>query len=375
MIPIVDLKGQYLSIKSEILEAVERVLDSCHFILGEEVKKFEAEVASYTGKKYAIGVGNGTDAILLTLKALGIKAGDGVITSAFTYYATAGAIVRAGAVPVFCDIDPRTYNISPEKLRQVLSRIPGARLKNIKAVMPVHLYGQPADMDEISEIAKKYGLKVIEDAAQAFGAEYRGKKAGSLGDAGCFSFYPGKNLGAYGDAGMIVTGDEAVADLLRIYRNQGDKAKYEHVVIGYNSRLDAVQAAILSVKLKYIDEWNKKRRSIAGFYDAKLKVPDIITPFVSEGRTHIYHLYVIRFADKERKNRTESVLNKEGIDARTYYPLPLHLQECFKYLGYKKGDFPEAEKASENTLAIPVYPELKEEQQELIINVIKRSMK
>lgn len=381
MIPIVDLKNQYQGIKKEIMEAVERVLDSCQFILGDEVKKFEEEVATYTRKKYAIGVGNGTDAILLALKAFGIKENDAVVTSAFTYYATAGAIARCGARPVFCDIDRQTYNISPEKLEEILLATSDQRPATIKAIIPVHLYGQMAEMDEIFAIAKKYNLKAIEDAAQAFGAEYlpagrqgKGKKAGSMGDAGCFSFYPGKNLGAYGDAGMVVTDDEKIADLLRVYRNQGNKIKYQHIVLGHNSRMDTIQAAILRVKLKYIDEWNKKRQSLAKFYDEELKKLGIITPFVSKEKFHTYHLYVIRFKNKEEKKRVEKALNDKDIDARTYYPIPLHLQECFKYLGYKKGDFPEAERASEETLAIPIYPELTQKQQEFIVDSIRRSL-
>ncbi|MCM8781658.1 MAG: DegT/DnrJ/EryC1/StrS family aminotransferase [Candidatus Omnitrophica bacterium] len=374
MIPIVDLKGQYLSIKKEVIEATEKVLDSCQFILGDEVKRFEQEIAVYTGKKYAIAVGSGTDAILLSLKAYGIKAGDSVITSTFTYYATAGAIAICGAKPVFCDIDSKTYNISPEKLQQLLLQTPNLQLKNIKAVIPVHLYGQMADMDDILKIAKKYNLRIIEDAAQAFGAEYKGRKAGSIGDAGCFSFYPGKNLGAYGDAGMVITDDTTIADLLRLYRNQGNKVKYRHIVLGQNSRMDTIQAAILRVKLKYIDKWNSKRRLLAKFYDERLKGLGLVAPFVSNDRTHTYQLYVIRFKNKKQKDREIKGLSKEGVDARTYYPTPLHLQECFRYLGYKKGDFPEAEKASEDLLAIPIYPELTQKQQEFIIEIIKKEL-
>lgn len=397
MIPIVDLKGQYLSIKKEIMESVEKVLDSCQFILGDEVGKLEEEIARYTGRRYAVGVANGTDAILLALKAYGIKEGDGVITSAFTYYATAGAIARCGARPVFCDIDPKTYNISPEKLEELLRNTPAcladkvsretnAIRNTVKAVVPVHLYGQMAEMDEILEIAKRYNLKVIEDAAQAFGAEYlplpafrqagqvgKGKKAGSMGDAGCFSFYPGKNLGAYGDAGMIVTDDKNVADILQVYRNQGNKIKYHHIVIGHNSRLDAIQAAILRIKLRHIDKWNERRQAIAKFYDEGLKGLGIVTPFVSKNTKHTYHLYVIRFKNRDKKDRVERALNDKGVDARTYYPIPLHLQECFKYLGYKKGDFLEAEKASEETLAIPIYPEIRQEDQEFIVTVIREN--
>jgi dTDP-4-amino-4,6-dideoxygalactose transaminase len=372
-IPIVDLKTQYLSIKREIMESVEKVLDSCQFILGDEVRQLEAEVARYTGVKHAVAVASGTDAILLALKAYGIKAGDSVITSAFTYYATAGAIAICNATPVFCDIDPGTYNISPDKVEELLRRTKDEGRRTIRAVIPVHLYGQMADMDEILDIARRYDVKVVEDAAQAFGAGYKGKEAGSIGDAGCFSFYPGKNLGAYGDAGMTVTNDENIAGLLRIYRNQGNKTKYVHEVIGHNSRLDTVQAAILRVKLRYIDKWNDKRRSIAKVYDEELKDLGITTPCVLKDRTHTYHLYVIRLKNREQKERVEKALNKEGVDARTYYPVPLHLQECFKYLGYKKGDLPEAERACEETLAIPIYPELTQEQQEFIIDVIRRN--
>jgi len=394
VIPIVDLKKQYASIKKEVTAAVTNVLDSCQFILGDEVKRFEEGVAAYTGKKHAVAVANGTDAILLALKASGIKEQDGVITSAFTYYATAGAITRCGARPIFCDIDPRTYNISPDAIRKILQSHKSVRSEaepprrgqvtshnKIKAVIPVHLYGQMADMDEIIEIAKKYNLIVIEDAAQAFGAEYlpcrqagKEKKAGSVGDAGCFSFYPGKNLGAYGDAGMVITDDKNISDLLQVYRNQGNRIKYRHVVIGHNSRMDTIQAAILRVKLKYIDKWNAKRRAIAKFYDKKLKGLGIVTPFVANGRNHTYHLYVIRLKDRQQKERVETQLNKKGIDARTYYPIPLHLQECFSYLGYKKGDFPEAEKASGETLAIPIYPELTGGEQEFIADTIREAL-
>lgn len=380
MIPIVDLKQQYLGIREEILAEVTRVLDSCQFILGSEAKKFEDEVAKYTGRKHAVAVGNGTDALVLSLKALGIKEGDGVITAAFTYYATAGAITRCGARPVFCDIDPRTYNISPEALSELL-KSQGPRL-GVKAMIPVHLYGQMADMDRIMEIAGKYNLKVVEDAAQAFGAEYlpagqagKGKKAGSIGTAGCFSFYPGKNLGAYGDAGMVITDDDETAELLRVYRNQGNKVKYYHTVLGHNSRMDSIQAAVLRVKLKYIDKWNQTRRSLAKFYDKELKELGVITPFVQKGSVPIYHLYVTRFAGKEEKDFVEKALNEKGIDARTYYPLPLHLQECFRYLGYKKGAFPEAEKACDETLAIPIYPELKKKDQEFIVEAVRDALK
>jgi len=374
MIPIVDLKSQYREIKSEVTTAIGRTLGSCQFILGREVKKLEKEIAGYTKKNYAVAVGSGTDAILLALKAYGIKEGHGVITSPFTYYATAGAIVRSGARPVFCDIDPKTYNISPERLQDLLRRTPYAVRSTIKAVIPVHLYGQMADMSNILDIAKRYKLKVIEDAAQAFGAEYRGRPAGSLGDCGCFSFYPGKNLGAYGDAGMVVTDHKYAAEAVRLYRNQGNKIRYRHTVIGHNSRMDEIQAAVLRVKLKYIDKWNRKRREIAEFYEKGLSGLDIETPVSPKAGTHIYHLYVIRFKNKRQKDRTGKLLNYRGIDARTYYPIPLHLQPCFKYLGYKRGDFPESEKASGQVIAIPIYPELTRKQQRFIIDVLRKGI-
>jgi len=372
MIPICDLKIQYSNIKNEVMEAVEAALDSCQFILGNEVKRFEEECQKYIGAKYAVGVGNGTDAILLALKVHGIKAGDAVITSSFTYFATAGAIARCGATPVFCDINPGTFNIDPEKIEKILED--KTISSKIKAIVPVHLYGQPADMDEIKSIANRYGVNVIEDAAQAFGAEYKGKKAGALADAGCFSFYPGKNLGTYGDGGMVLVNDEATAELLRVYRNQGNKIKYIHSVVGHNSRLDTVQAAILRVKLKYIDEWNQKRRAIAKFYDERIQRLGVCTPFSAKDSVHIYHLYVVRFKSGNEKNKVQKALSERGIDARTYYPIPLHLQECFKYLGYKEGDMPEAEKASVESLAIPMYPELSKGQQEFIVDAIKKTV-
>ena len=369
-IPIVDLKEQYQGVRTEIIDSVTRVLDSGQFILGEEMRRFEDDVVKYTGALYAIAVANGTDAILLALKAYGIKSNDRVITSALTYYATAGAIARCGAIPVFCDIDPKTYNISPVALDTLLRCTPSAVRSTIKAIIPVHLYGQAADMISIDAIAKKYGLKVIEDAAQAFGAQQNGKKAGALGDAGAFSFYPGKNLGAYGDAGLITTNDATLAELLKVYRDQGNKIKYHHVVIGHNSRMDTVQAAILRVKIKYIDEWNAKRNELAAYYEKSLQGLGLIIPFVFKGNRHIYHLYTLRFKDKAEKTTVEQALNTAGVDARTYYPIPLHMQECFGYLGYKAGDFPEAEKAASEILSIPIYPELTRQKQDHVIGVI-----
>ncbi|MFH1847969.1 MAG: DegT/DnrJ/EryC1/StrS family aminotransferase [Candidatus Omnitrophota bacterium] len=357
-INIIDLKGQYQKIEGEIKSAVCSALDSGQFILGGEVAKFEEEAASYNGVKSAIAVANGTDAILLALKALGVGYGDAVITSPFTYYATAGAIARCGARPVFCDIDPKTYNMDPRSLKAALGSMDKKELASVKAVVPVHIYGQAADMDEILKIAREYNLKVVGDAAQAFGAEYKSKKTGSMGDAG-----------------MIITNNEALADALRILRNQGNKEKYYHTVLGHNSRMDNVQGAILRVKLKYIDEWNERRRKLAGIYSKKLSGLNIKTPFAPDYNVHTYHLYVIYFQTKARKEKAQAFLAENGVDARTYYPVPLHLQECFGYLGYKAKDFPFAEGASSRTLAIPMYPELTEEQQDYIVDKIAQAEK
>lgn len=365
-IPILDLKKQIAPIREELDAAVKRVIDNTNFILGEEVKDFEDEAEKYCNVKYAVGVSNGTDAIRLSLLASGIKCGDGVICPAFTYYATAGAITGMGAIPVFADINPETYNISLESIEEALKKDSS---KKIKAVMPVHLYGQCADMDNILKIARRNKLKVIEDAAQAFGAEYKGRKAGTIGDCAAVSFFPGKNLGAFGDAGMVLSNAAAVAERIKILRNQGNKDRYYHLMLGYNNRMDTIQAAVLKVKLKYLDSWNKKRQENAAYFNQQLKGLQIKTPFVPEYTTHIYHQYVLRL-NLPSAPLIEYLRNK-GIDARVYYPVPLHLQECFKYLNYKKGDFPESEKASEETLAIPVYPDLTREEMDYIIDSIK----
>lgn len=366
MIPILDLKKQIASIRPEIDAAIKKVIDNGNFILGKEIQAFESQAAQYCNMKYAAGVSNGTDAIKLALLALGIKKGEGVICPAFTYYATAGAIASAGAVPVFADIDPKTYNISSASVDNALGR--KRRLK-IKAVVPVHLYGQCADMDIILKIAKHHKLKVIEDAAQAFGAEYKGRKAGSMGDCGAVSFFPGKNLGAFGDAGMVLTNSKTIDGALRILRNQGNEEKYYHLVLGHNNRMDTLQAAVLSVKLKHLDAWNKKRQENAGYFNRQLEGLKLTTPFVPDYTTHIYHQYVLRLRSSS-KGLMEHLRAKD-IDSRLYYPLPLHLQECFRYLGYKEGDFPESEKAATQTLAIPVYPDLTKEEMDYIIQAIK----
>lgn len=364
-IPILDLKKQIAPIRQELDAAIKRVIDNTNFILGEELADFENEVQKYSNVKYAVGVSNGTDAIKLSLAALGIKCGDRIICPAFTYYATAGAITSMDAIPVFADIEPETYNISVESIERVLKK---DSVRKIKAVIPVHLYGQCADMESILKVARKYKLKVIEDSAQAFGAEYKGKKAGTMGDCGAVSFFPGKNLGAFGDAGMVLTNNKIVAERIKILRNQGNKAKYYHLVLGYNNRMDTLQAAILKVKLKYLDAWNKKRQENARYFNQRLKDLNVKIPFVPEYNTHIYHQYVLRLNSSSSK-LIEHLRNK-GIDARVYYPVPLHLQKCFKYLNYRKGDFPESEKAAVQTLAIPVYPDLTGQELDYIISAI-----
>jgi len=365
-IPILDLKRQIKPIRKELDAAIKRVVDSAHFILGEEIADFEHAVEKYCRIKYAVAVSNGTDAIKLSLLSLGIQPGEGVICPAFTYYATAGAIVSMGAVPVFADIDPDTYNISVSGAEAVIRQ---RKSLKIKAILPVHLYGQCADMEAIAMLAGKYRLKIIEDTAQAFGAEYKGRKAGTMADCAAVSFFPGKNLGAFGDAGMILTDNQPVAEKLRLLRNQGNKEKYYHSLLGYNHRMDALQAAILKVKLKYLDSWNKKRQANAAYFNRAFRGLNIRTPYVAEGARHIYHQYVLRVSHSSAK-LIEHLKNK-GIDARVYYPLALHLQPCFKYLGYKRGDFSESERASQEVLAIPVYPDLTQKEMDYIIEAVK----
>ena len=365
-IPALDLKKQIAPIRGELDAAIKEVIDHTSFILGEHVERFEKHVSEYCNIKYAIGVSNGTDALSLALIALGIKAGDGVICPAFTYYATAGAVAAIGAVPIFADIDKDTYSISIESIGKILAK--KNKLK-IKAIIPVHLYGQCADMSVILKLARKYKLKVIEDAAQSFGAEYKGKKSGTLGDCGAVSFYPGKNLGAFGDAGAIMTNDKKLAQRLLILRNQGNKDRYFHSVLGRNNRLDSIQAVVLDVKLKRLDGWNRKRMEIAEFYNKSLAGLSIKTPFVPGYTTHIYHQYVLR-AQGQNKGLLEH-LHKKGIDSRVFYPLPLHLQECFKYLSYKKGDLPESEIAARQILTLPIYPELSQDEKDYIIQSVK----
>jgi len=360
-VPLLDLKRQYASIKEEIDNAVHRVLENTQFILGEDVRNFEAEIAEYCGSKHAVGVASGTDALLLALRACGVGPEDEVLIPDFTYIATSNVVSRLGAVPVFVDIDGDTYNLDPNLIEKKVS-------KKTKAIIPVHLFGQCADMDSILEISRRHNLNVIEDAAQAIGAEYKGKKAGTMGDLGAFSFFPSKNLGAAGDGGMVITDDENLAESIRKLRVHGATQKYFHSVVGYNSRLDTLQAAILSVKLKHLDEWSDKRKEKASFYDSGLKGQGIETPKVESFNRHIYHQYTIAV---EKRDQLKEHLLKNQIGCSVYYPLALHLQECYQSLGYKEGDFPISEKRSKQVISLPVFPEITPEEQEFVVKTVK----
>ncbi len=367
-IPALDLKKQIAPMRQEIDTAIKEVIDNTSFILGEPAAKLEQHVLGYSGAKYAVGVSNGTDAISLSLLALGIKPGDGVICPSFTYYATAGAVAGIGARPVFADIDRDTYNISIESVEKLLTKKNRRMPLKIKAIIPVHLYGQCADMDAILKLARKYKIKVVEDTAQAFGAEYKGKKAGTLGDCGAVSFYPGKNLGAFGDAGSILTNNKGLAEKLKILRNQGNKNKYYHLVLGRNNRMDTIQAVVLDIKLKYLDGWNRKRQEVAQYYNRNLAGLNLKLPVAADYSTHIYHQYTLR-APVSNKGFIDYLVSR-GIDSRVFYPVPLHLQKCFKYLGYRAGDFPEAESAAKQTFTLPIYPELSGEEKDYIIRSV-----
>jgi len=372
-VPLLDLKAQYAQIRAEVLPVIESVCASQHFILGEHVRAFEAEVAQYCGSSAGIGVSSGTDALLLALMAFGIGAGDEVITSPFTFFATAGTIARTGARPVFCDIDPETFNISAAAVESFIERqcrVDQGVLVNrwtggrIRALMPVHLYGQSADLDGLVRIARAYGLRIIEDAAQAIGTEYSdGTRVGSIGDIGCFSFFPSKNLGAFGDAGLCTTNDPDLAEHMRVLRVHGGKPKYFHAFIGGNFRIDELQAAILRVKLKHLDAWTESRQRNAAYYSAAFEraglAPHIVTPRAPATGRHIFNQYAIR---AERRDELRAALTERGIGTEIYYPVPLHLQQCFAHLGHQQGDFPESERAAAETLALPVYPELSEAQ-------------
>ena len=363
-VPLLDLKRQYSSIKNELDQVVFSVLADTKFIMGPEVKSFEEKMAEYCQAKFAIGVASGTDALLIALRACNVGSGDEVITTPFSFFATAGVITRLGATPVFVDIDPHTYNIAPEQIEKKIT-------ERTKAIMPVHLYGQCADMDAINLITKKHNLKVVEDAAQAIGAKYKGKKAGTFGDFGCFSFFPSKNLGAAGDAGMVVTNDPEMAELMRILRVHGAKPKYYHSLVGYNSRLDTLQAAILSVKLRYLDGWTKKRREHAEAYNSAFKGLDLITPKEENFNYHIYHQYTLAVKNRDKLS---AVLKENQIGHEVYYPVPLHLQKCYQFLGYKEGDLPVAERKAKEVISLPIYPELTTEERNFVIETVKRAV-
>jgi dTDP-4-amino-4,6-dideoxygalactose transaminase len=372
-VPLLDLRAQFAQIRAEVMPAIDQVCASQHFILGQQVRALEEEVARYCAASEGIGVSSGTDALLLALMALDIRTGDEVITSPFTFFATAGTIARTGARPVFCDIDPVTFNMSSASVQSFIDdhcAEQGGRLVNratgghIRALMPVHLYGQSADMDPLMAIAKKYGLRVIEDAAQAIGTEYKqGTRAGTIGDVGCFSFFPSKNLGAFGDAGLCTTNDAELAERMRVMRVHGGKPKYVHAVIGGNFRIDELQAAVLRVKLKYLDGWTEGRQRNAAYYDSAFAAaglaPKLRTPRALPGYRHIFNQYVVRV---ETRDALKERLAERSIGSEIYYPVPLHLQGCFAYLGYRAGDFPHSERAAEETLALPIYPELEEPQ-------------
>lgn len=361
MIPLVDLTAQYHSIKKEIDAAVLSTLESGHFILGPMVTKFEESIAAYLGVDFGVGLASGTDALVLALRALNIGAGDEVIIPAYTFFATAGTVLSVGAKPVFVDVDPQSYQID-------VSKIKGSITSKTKAIIPVHLYGHPADMDPILEIAREHGLKVIEDNAQGFGAEYKGKKTGTFGDIGCLSFFPTKNLGAFGDAGGVVTNDPALAERIRMLRTHGWKKKYYSEEVGYNSRLDALQAAILQAKLPYVDFWNEKRREISRRYSEQLAPFGVVVPVEREWARHVYHLYIIR---SSRRDELQDFLKQRGIASEVYYPLPPHLSVPCRKFGYAEGDFPHAEVASCETLALPLYPELTLSQQDEVISAVR----
>lgn len=373
-VPILDLKAQYVSIRAEVQAAFERVMESQHFILGPEVEALEKEIANYSQCQFGIGVSSGTDALLVSLMAIGIKPGDEVITTPYSFFATAGAIVRLGARPVFVDIDLDTLNMDSGRLEAAVTA-------RTRAILPVHLAGQMADMDSIMEVARRHNLYVIEDACQALGAEYHARRAGSIGHLGCFSFFPSKNLGGAGDSGMVVANDPALADRVALLRNHGHRPKYYNQAVGGNFRMDAIQAAILSVKFKYLEAWTGGRQRNAALYkrlfiEAGLASEDprrrtdmpVILPKEAEGRRHIYHLYQVRV---QRRDELMSYLKVNGIGSEIYYPVPLHLQACFTELGYQSGSMPNAENAARSTMALPIYPELEDRQIEHVVQTMK----
>jgi dTDP-4-amino-4,6-dideoxygalactose transaminase len=379
-VALLDLRAQYREIRSDVERVIAEVCESQNFILGPQVADLEAEVAKYSQSRFGIGVSSGTDALLVALMALQIEPGDEVVTTPFSFFATGGVVARLGARPVFCDIDPATYNLSPDAVLEFLEESCERRdgvVHNkrtggkVRALIPVHLFGQTADMDRLMKIAKDFGLSVVEDAAQAIGAETAaGRRAGSIGDIGCFSFFPSKNLGAFGDAGMCVASDEKLAESLQILRVHGGKPKYYHSVIGGNFRLDAIQAAVLRVKLKHLDDWTQARQRNAARYDALFAaagLEEVETPFVTKGVRHIFNQYVIRVP---RRDDLRKFLTAKEVSTEIYYPVPLHMQKCFDYLGMRPEDCPKSVAAASSVLAVPIYPELAEDQQQYVVESI-----
>ncbi|RJQ48575.1 MAG: DegT/DnrJ/EryC1/StrS family aminotransferase [Desulfobacteraceae bacterium] len=368
-VPFIDLKSQYDSIREEVNGAIQQVLDACAFAGGPFTEEFEKNFARFCGSRHCIGVGSGTDALWISLLALGVGAGDEVITVPSTFIATAEAISFSGATPVFIDIDEKTYTMDPQKLEDYL-KARGTKPNRPKAVIPVHLFGQTADMDPILEIAKRYGLFVIEDACQSHGALYRGRPAGSMGDTGCFSFYPGKNLGAYGEAGAVVTDNSEVAETIRKFRDHGQSKKYFHSMIGWNSRMDGLQGAVLNVKLKHLPRWNRDREANAGLYNRLLsEIDGVVEPVKAEYARHIYHIYAIRVQERDRFIRA---LEEKDIHCGIHYPVPVHLQEAYRSNGIRKSACPVAEKCATEFVSLPMYPELKTDQIEYVASEIRR---
>jgi len=364
-IPALDLRAQYASIREEIQAAIQAVLDSQIFILGPQVQALEQELAAYCGTQYAIGVASGTDALLLALYACGVRAGHEVIVPAFTYIATADVVSLLGATPVFADIEPATFTLDPSKLEPRLT-------KRTRAIIPVHLYGQTADMDPLLEFARHHGLQVVEDAAQAIGATYRRKRAGSIGTMGCLSFYPTKNLGGYGDGGMIVSNSPELHGRLRSIRSHGETRKYVSAEQGWNSRLDEIQAAVLRVKLRHLDDWNSSRRRHAAEYTRRLeKISGVVPPEVADWGEHVFHQYTIRVP---RRDGVQRALANEGVPSTVYYPVPLHLQGIYRSLGYKSGSLPEAERASAECLSLPIYPEMSSDQITRVVDGVEHAV-
>jgi dTDP-4-amino-4,6-dideoxygalactose transaminase len=370
-VPLLDLKAQYAAIKNDIAPVVEEVLESQRFILGPKVEEFEAAAAAYCRSQHGVGVSSGTDAQLVSLMALEVKPGDEVITTPFTFFSTAGTIARLGARPVFVDIDPLTFNLDPTGLERAVTR-------RTRAVVPVHLFGQCADMDPILDAAGRRGLPVVEDAAQSIGAEYKGRRAGSMGRLGFFSFFPSKNLGAFGDAGLVTTDDPTLAETIKNLRMHGEHVRYHHKVVGGNFRIDALQAAVLTVKLRFLDGWSAGRRENAADYDRRfresglvdrelVRPPTAVYAGRGDANFHIYNQYTLRVRDRDGLMRH---LQAHGVGAAVYYPLPLHLQECFRDLGYRAGDFPASERAAAEVISIPVYPELTDAQKDYVVETI-----